>query len=1472
MSPLQRLLRRWRKPRAQRCGLALDERNVPLVLERLEERRVLSVTAMIDAGGDLVVTGDGAGDDVSIDVQTDMMGNESITVMANGVVVPIEVSSGVFQNSVDTDDVTGGDLFVDLGAGNDTLSLELPTGLNVTADTGDGDDSLSIDPASVASGDFVHVTAESVDFGSGGTVSWMDVDLTVDGTLHVDQNLSLNTGGGDVMLNGDLVSSTEANFSVDTMGGSFTITGGLGLAGQEVGTVAIDTATGVATLGDVEATGSLTLTGGQIDLGGDLTADSFDVDGNVHLQSSTSFTSTGDLDLSGSTIVADGAGFNLTLDAGGDITLGNVNAHDPGTGTVMVNNLQVVDAVDVTLGEVTIAGSLTQTTGTGTTQFGGEVDAAGININTADIEVLADLTTGSGGVTLTGDGSTTLIAADITTSGGAIVLNDDLLISGARTLSTTGGGSPGAAITLMQDVDGANAGGTDTLTLTAGTGDITTSGTIGSGTVTGGENLEGFTASGAVVRVNNLTVVNSIDITGTQVRLQGSTYRAQTGDIQFTGPVILDTNVFAMTAGNDVIFSSTVQSASGNNDLTVSAGADAIFMGAVSQLRNLNVNATDMTEFQSTVTLSGSLQTDTAVSLGTTVIHDTITTTGDQRYGDAVIIASDVTLTGNDITFTSTVDSDSGQMRQLTVNSTGGGVTTFTGDVGSTDQLSALITNADGRTVIGGDIHVNGATATTFNDAVVLSDDVLIDQDGTGNVQFSSTVDSAAGDNFGLTVDTTTGATIFSAAVGSGGLTGTEATGLGSLETDADGTTQINGGLVRTTGTQTYNDAVTLNAASNSTTLTASEVVFNDTLRGASDAQESLTIQGDAEFNGNVGDNSQRLVNLTVTGTADLGAVSITTSGQQSYQDVVLSGNAMLTGVDNDADGEGVEIGGTITGAGNDLQISGGAQLVGAASGLGSFAADRLDAEATLSAQSVTVTGDSELGDNVTALGGSISLGTTTADDVVLTGNVQLTASDQVLVSGGISGMHNLAFSTTNGADVAEAIGNNIVNLTLVAGTLTAASVSITGNLETNDTLATDVGGVTGGGTSSLGGDVNTVGEQRYVGAVTLTDDVTLTASDTTADDRAIEFVSTVDDDGMGGTASRLTISTADDVRFGGAVGATSAIDGITVNTADDVLFVSTLQTTGDVIQSAGTGTTTLNGTSGAGIGGALSLTTNSIVLSGAQVTTTGAVSLTAQNAISIAAGSGLNAGASTVSIAANQDGLGSEGFTQASGTILSTTNETANAVQIQVGGTGDAAIADVRAGTTSGVVTISAGGAIVDNTAGSEAANVTSFAAALTASSGIGAGSAASDIDTQVSQIAFMNTGGATQIENDGALTIASVGALASSQASGGGFVTANSPLTIAADVMVGGNMTFTAGDSAAVDDDLTVAANVTHVDGNGTIAFVAGDDVILQSGTIQNTGGAVNAVTITADNEGAADADRGGVTQSGGTIVAGS
>lgn len=294
------------------------------------------------------------------------------------------------------------------------------------------------------------------------------------------------------------------------------------------------------------------------------------------------------------------------------------------------------------------------------------------------------------------------------------------------------------------------------------------------------------------------------------------------------------------------------------------------------------------------------------------------------------------------------------------------------------------------------------------------------------------------------------------------------------------------------------------------------------------------------------------------------------------------------------------------------------------------------------------------------------------------------------------------------------------------------------------------------------------------------------------------------------------------------AVGSGQALDSLTIESAANVTFTSTLRTTGNVTQSAGTGTTTFNGTSGPGIGGELSVTTDAVALDSAVLTTVGPVKLDAQNTISVNPGAGLNAGASTIAMLANQDDSGAEGFTQADGTLIQTSNDTDGAISITVDGSGGAAIAALQTG-ANGQVTITAGGAITD--AGDTHTDITAGSATLAAVGGIGSGDA---LETAISNLAFNNTGGGSvQISNTGGLTVASVGALSTSSNVGNTILTASSPITFDTDTTQA-NMLVQALESGAGTpntDNITVNAGVTVAATAGKVVFEAGDRIVIEA-----------------------------------------
>ena len=128
------------------------------------------------------------------------------------------------------------------------------------------------------------------------------------------------------------------------------------------------------------------------------------------------------------------------------------------------------------------------------------------------------------------------------------------------------------------------------------------------------------------------------------------------------------------------------------------------------------------------------------------------------------------------------------------------GVTAFNGAVGGATALASLTTDAPGTTDLNGGGRQHDRVADLQRPGIADREHGADLADSGGDITFASTVDGA----FALTVNTA-GVTAFNGAVGG-------AIALASLTTDAPGETDLNGGVVNTTGPQTYNDPVLLTA------------------------------------------------------------------------------------------------------------------------------------------------------------------------------------------------------------------------------------------------------------------------------------------------------------------------------------------------------------------------------------------------------------------------------------------------------------------------------------------------------------------------------------------------------------------------------------------------------------------------------------------------------------------------------------
>ncbi|MCY2954033.1 MAG: filamentous hemagglutinin N-terminal domain-containing protein [Planctomycetota bacterium] len=568
-------------------------------------------------------------------------------------------------------------------------------------------------------------------------------------------------------------------------------------------------------------------------------------------------------------------------------------------------NLTVNGAVNLNGGSVTTTGKAQQYSGQVT--LGASANLTGTTVTFLDKVV------GSGnGLTVTGNAVFGDAAADTVT--GLSVLH----VTGTSGINTNTVTSAGA-----QDYDGAVTLGVDT-TLT---GSPITFGSTVNGTGVGTESLAvvgnvvfgGPMGNGKALQfltVNGTSGINGGSVATSNAAVPGDGYQQYSGPVTLGADATLSGTALTLGAvtggGKNLILTGSGLLTLGDafttvNNLTVN-GAGTTTIGTAAITTNGFQNYGNAVTLSVDTTLSGTALTLGAVTGGgknliltgsglltlgdafttvnnltvngagtTTIGTAAIATNGFQNYGNAVTLGVDTTLTGSPITFGSTVNGTGVGTESLAVV----GNVVFGGPVGNGKALQFLTVN--------GTSGINGGSVATSNAAVPgdgyqqYSGPVTLGANTTLKgpaVAFASTVDG------GKSLAVNAGRTTFGGAVGS-------TSALASLLTDTAGTTAINGGSVKTSGGQTYNDAVTLGT---NTTLNGSAVTFVSTVDGGSALTVNAT--GMTTFFEAVGKKTALLRLLTdAAGTTVIKGGSITTKEEQEYGDaVVLTQDTTLSG------------------------------------------------------------------------------------------------------------------------------------------------------------------------------------------------------------------------------------------------------------------------------------------------------------------------------------------------------------------------------------------------------------------------------------------------------------------------------------------------------------------------------------------------------------------------------------------------
>ncbi|MBS0206358.1 MAG: hypothetical protein JSS49_26005, partial [Planctomycetes bacterium] len=672
--------------------------------------------------------------------------------------------------------------------------------------------------------------------------------------------------------------------------------------------------------------------------------------------------------------------------------------------------------------------------------------------------------------------------------------------------------------------------------------------------------------------------------------LNGGTINATT--VNFQDDVILSADT--IITGTTATFGQTVNADSAANNRTLLInGATSVFNGAIGDtgiLASLTTDGAGMTS------LSGG-----AINATTVTFHD------------AVVLGVTNTINATTVSFDGNVDALSAGGQGLTVNASA--TTTFgdaAADAVGTTQLAFLTTDASGTTRINA-ANISTTGDQTFNDTVVLGNSTTLIG---SSISFNSTLDATSAGVEGLTVQSSNDV-LFSGAVGGSTQLGnlqivtarnvTESTSVSAtslVQQAGSGLTLLNGPVTTTSasGVQLTTNQITINAPI-STTGDGIVMLTNAGL---------LTVNANIAADGAITQDGAGPVTITeprsMTTTGD--AVTFTTA-------VTLSGSNNVLDIDT-------TLGGHVTGANVQFQST----VHGSTGGANS---ESLSIDAGTSGQ-ITITGAADNLKDVTIVnsGHTTFQSSLQADTVLITnttGTVSFQGNTSLATLTTTNQPYNVTFGKSGGPVVTDIVSNPVnflntgaVNVGLNSGdqvTFSAGVVHTAGVTNVVGTLTTLTGGVTLG-TTTLNGTIATQGQQVFVQGVTLTGAGIVNTAFNNAAGADITFNSSVDALNAGVQDLTVNAGTGGNVLFTGAVGTAARVGHLVISNAHDVIGQAAVSAT-TFTQSAGTGTTTLNGAVDTTTSGGIALTTNVITLNNTLTTTgTGGVTLTNSGLLTI--------------------------------------------------------------------------------------------------------------------------------------------------------------------------------------------------------------------------------------------------------------
>ncbi len=1021
---------------------------------------------------------------------------------------------------------------------------------------------------------------------------------------------------------------------------------------------------------------------------------------------------------------------------------------------------------------------------------------------------------GSGAKTINVEGLDSLYDADLTINADS----DDTVQFQTNALDLNGGNLYVSANTITANVDISTTASTaGSITLMAD-GDVTTGWLNTSGSNTGGDiDVQSATGSIDIDAVISSSSISSSGSVGGNVSLTAD------GDI---------------TTGN---FESAAYTAAGTISLTANGGITTVYLNSSSEVQGGAISLVANGDISTGVIISGSF-----ISAGDVLVQSdagSITTgnvlaTSDSDVGgqitlnahttiDAGLLASFGDQTGGDIQ----VKSNTGSMEVGRVISSAD--PTLSGSTGGSVSLDAATgiefddINSEGQSAGGTISVIVGGTASQSTGSSVSGNGTLNKQ-GSGTLVFSEANDytGATTVNVGTLQVATTGATDSNTVVADGTLV---------VDGEIDGDVTVNGGTLKGTGTVTGD--VTVNTGGTLAPGNSPGVISTSDLNLAAGSASDFEIQ-DTNSAGATAGTDYDQVNVTGTVTIDPSAtLTVDTTGSTD----ITAGEEYILISNDGTDAVSGTFSGLAEGAvvSTDIGGSGSAGVITYAGGDGN------DVAILVTDVTVTVDGSGNLVVND-------SIGTD--DTFVITDDgtsVTIHDPDKTIGAIGIAGAVQVNANTVT-IDKSQFAGEVIVNGNDGNDSLTvdfsegnfSRAITFNGGGQTGtpgDSLILTGGGtfstVTHAATNAADGTVSVTGNAliTYTGLEPVFDNLDV-------NNRVFQFA---------GAAETITLSDDGEVGDG-----ESLIDS---TLSESILFVNpNVSLTIETNSAGGSGADVIN-VQGLDSTFDASLTITADSVAGEEDTVNFQTDAT-------------DIGATNRNLSVTANVIDIDQAVDASGTVdLMAASHITIGADVTSGGTltavstgGNITFAGGRFAAGLNTVILNAGGAIIDNDAGLD---IQSLSAELIAGAGIGSADA---IDTQTANLAFNNTG--TQqanITNTGQLNIAELtgvgGTLTSSSTTGGGTISAGSPIQVNASITTGADFTLEAlGDAGPgndTNDHLTINANVTHTGAAGvakTINLRADDDVRFSAGTVSfantNAGDTLN---VTADSAAVTNAD---------------